>query len=142
MADPPPALLVPDCSWIDPPFDRAEGEIETWGVEEKLGFQAKRLFWLHGIPPGQWRARHAHRESILATFVVTGRCRFSLDDGRRQQTVALDQDGPGLLIGPWIWHELFDFAPDSTILVVASTLYDESEYMRNYEAFLAEVRAR
>jgi len=62
-----------------------------------------------------------------------------LDDGATTQTVGLEGSAPGLIIGNWVWHELIDFAPGTVVLVLASTSYFESEYLRNYDAFLGEV---
>ena len=136
------APLIPGCRWVEAPPEGGVRPIEPWNIAEKLGFEALRLFWLTHIAPGQWRGRHAHRESILATFCVSGRCQITLDDARQKQVVTLDANGPGLVVGPWIWHELYDFSPDAVVLVVASTRYDEAEYMRNYAAFLEEAAVR
>lgn len=134
--------LMKGCRWVDPPV-AADGEgLEGWTVREKLGFDAPRLFWLTGIADGQWRGRHAHRDSILATFALNGRCLITLDDGLHKQVVALEEKGPGLVIGPWIWHDLYDFSPAAAILVVASTTYSEADYIRDYENFLRESGAR
>lgn len=54
----------------------------------------------------------------------------------------LRHGGPGLVIGPWIWHDLFDFLPETVVLVGASTLYNEAEYIREYDAFLREAQKR
>lgn len=134
--------LMPGCRWVEPPVDTQGNGIETWAIAEKLGFEAPRLFWLTSIAKGQWRGRHAHRESILATFAVNGRCRITLDDSEHKQIVELRERGPGLIVGPWIWHDLFDFSENAVVLVVASTPYLEAEYIRDYETFLKEAAAR
>ena len=67
---------------------------------------------------------------------------MTLDNGEQKETVALNQDGPGLIVGPWIWHDLFDFSEPAVILVAASTLYDEQEYLRDYDTFVQEARTR
>ena len=62
-----------------------------------------------------------------------------LDDGSATQTVGLEGSARGLIIGNHIWHELTDFAPGTVVLVLASTSYFEGEYLRDYDAFLADV---
>lgn len=136
------APLLSGCRWVSPPVNSEGDGIETWAVAERLGFAAPRVFWLTGIAKGQWRGRHAHRDSILATFAVNGRCRMTLDDGVRKQGVELKARGPGLIIGPWIWHDLFDFEGDAVILVVASTPYLEADYIRDYDTFVREAADR
>lgn len=130
------------CRWVAPPVDAFGNGIETWAIAQELGFEAPRLFWLSNIAQGQWRGRHAHRESVLATFAVNGRCRMTLDDGQDKQIVELTENGPGLVVGAWIWHELYEFSPDAAILVIASTTYSEADYIRDYDVFLAEAAAR
>jgi hypothetical protein len=56
--------------------------------------------------------------------------------------VALDDPGKGLFVGTWVWHELTDFTPQAAVLVIASTLYDEAEYLRDYEVFKREAGLR
>jgi len=134
-----PSLKTRHCRWLSVPGKSDErGNINFLEFDQKLGFVPRRLFWLHGIAPGQWRGRHGHRESHLVTLVMNGSCKVHLDDGSVRETVALDDPGRALHIPPMVWHELTDFAPQTTILVVASTLYDEGEYLRDYEAFRRE----
>ena len=123
------------CRWVE-----SSGDIsETQSIVERLGFEVPRFFWITSVAAGQSRGRHAHRESILATFVIAGGCRMTLDDGRHKQVVELKENGPGLIIQPWIWHELSNFSPDAVVLVAASTHYNEAEYIRDYDTFLREV---
>jgi hypothetical protein len=140
MSTPENVPLMQGCRWVGPPVDSGGNGIDTWSIATELGFDAARVFWLTNIASGQWRGRHAHRYSILATFAVNGNCRLTLDDARQKQIVELKERGPGLVIDPWIWHDLYDFSSDAVILVIASTRYDESDYIRNYETFIKEAR--
>ena len=67
--------------------------------------------------------------------------RIHLDDGMAKQTVALDDPARALHVGTWVWNELTDFTPGASVMVIASTLYDEAEYLRDYEVFKREVGA-
>lgn len=136
-------LQTRGCRWLSiPGVADQRGNINFLAFDEKLGFMPRRLFWLHNIAPGQWRGRHGHRESHLVTLVMNGSCKLHLDDGRVKETVELKDAGWALHIGPMVWHELTDFTPNTTILVIASTLYDEAEYLRDYEVFKREAGAR
>jgi hypothetical protein len=64
-----------------------------------------------------------------------------LDDGAVKETVTLDDPTRALYLGTWVWHELTDFAPGTSVVVIASTLYNEAEYLRDYEVFKREVGA-
>jgi dTDP-4-dehydrorhamnose 3,5-epimerase-like enzyme len=131
-----PTLKTRGCRWISVPGAAdARGQVNFLSFDDKLGFVPKRLFWLHHIAPGQWRGRHGHRESHLVTLLLNGSCKVHLDDGKVKETVVLDDPSQAVHIGPLVWHELTDFTPQAVILVIASTLYDEAEYLRDYETF-------
>lgn len=136
-------LKTRNCRWID-----VRGAVDERGrlnfieAGKDLPFQPKRLFWLHHIAPGQWRGRHGHRQSELVLVALHGRCDVHLDDGRTTETVSLDDPARALFVGTWVWHELTDFAHDAAIIVIASTCYEEAEYLRDYEAFKREVASR
>ena len=131
------------CRWIAVPgaVDQ-RGSINFLEFGKALDFAPKRLFWLHHIAAGQWRGRHAHRETQLLLIAMHGGCRVHLDDGVVQETVTLEDPTKALYLPPWIWHELTDFGPGTAILVAASTLFDEAEYLRDHETFKCELPQR
>jgi hypothetical protein len=77
-------------------------------------------------------------EQIL--ICVHGSCKILLDDGMEKVVVPLDKPNEGLYIANNMWREMFDFSPDAVLMVLASQPYDEADYIRNYEEFLAFVR--
>src|SRR5215831_9270104 len=121
-----------NCPWIVAPGAvDPRGCINFIELGKGLPFAPQRLFWLHGVAPGQWRGRHAHRRTELVLLALSGACRLHLDDGRSTDEVMLNDPTLALHIGTWLWHELTDFAQDCVILAIASTLYDEAEYLRD-----------
>jgi dTDP-4-dehydrorhamnose 3,5-epimerase-like enzyme len=140
MTELPPSLKSRNCRWIRVPGaadQRGRVNFLEWGKE--LDFQPRRLFWLHHVAPDQWRGRHGHRESKLVLIAVIGRCHIHLDDGKVIESVILDDPARALYIAPWVWHELTDFTAGTVILVVASSFYDEADYLRDYDVFKREV---
>lgn len=132
-----------NCRWIDiPGASDARGSVNFIEVGKSLPFAPRRLFWLHHIAPGQWRGRHGHRETELVLIALHGACRVHLDDGMTTEQLMLEDPARGLYVGTWVWHELTDFAPQSAVLALASTLFDEAEYLRDYEVFKQEVASR
>ena len=71
---------------------------------------------------------------------LSGTCKVLLDDGRAQETVTLSRNTQGLLLDPMVWHEMFEFSKGCVLLVLADDWYDESDYIRNYDAFKAASR--
>ncbi len=138
-----PVLEARNCRWIAVPGAAdARGRVNFLELGKGLDFQPLRLFWLHGVAPGQWRGRHGHRHSQLVLIAANGSCRAHLDDGTVKQTVTLDDPARALYVGTWVWHELTDFAPQTAIVIIASSLYDEAEYLRDYEVFKREALER
>ncbi len=137
------ALNVRNCRWIAVPGAAdPRGHVNFLELGKGLDFAPRRLFWLHHVAPGQWRGRHGHRETRLVLIAAAGRCRVHLDDGAAQQVVALDDPSRALYVGPWIWHELTNFAPGTAIVVIASGPYEEADYLRDYATFCREVAGR
>lgn len=89
---------------------------------------------------GVVRGKHAHKELHQVLFCVAGACTIHLDDGKEKIDVRLDKPSRGLLIGPGMWREMYDFTPGAVLMVLASEYYDESDYIRDYDAFLQSVR--
>ena len=118
------------------------GSINFLQLGKGLDFPVHRAFWLHHIAPGQWRGRHGHRENQLVFLALSGGCRVHLDDGKVREIVSIGDPAKALYMAPWVWHELTDFAANTVILVLASGLYDEAEYLRDYDEFKRLVTAR
>ena len=66
---------------------------------------------------------------------VHGSCKILLDNGMEKEDVLLDNPNKGLFIDSAVWREMFDFSEDAVLMVLASELYDESDYIRNYDDF-------
>lgn len=102
----------------------------------KVGFEVKRIYYIFGTERGVVRGLHAHRDLRQIAIALRGSCTFLLDDGRRRDTVVLDDPTRGLVIESMIWREMSDFSPDCILLVLASANYDEADYIRSYAEFL------
>ena len=118
------------------------GTVNFLEVGRELAFPIRRVFYIHGVLAGQARGHHGHRTLELFLLALAGRCNVIIDDARQRRVVALDRPDLGLYVGPWVWHELVDFAADTVILALASAPYDEADYMRDYESFRREAALR
>jgi hypothetical protein len=113
------------------------GNITPIEGREHLPFDIARVYYLYDIPGGETRGGHAHKR--LEQFMVAAMGSFDviLDDGERRQTVHLDRAYFGIYIPRLVWRELVNFSSGAICLVFASLPYDEGEYIRDYEEFLA-----
>ncbi len=82
------------------------------------------------------RGFHAHKQLHQLCVCVAGSVRLILFDGRREESVVLDSNSQGLLIGPGLWREMHDFSPGSVLMVFADAEYDEADYIRSKDAFI------
>lgn len=105
-----------------------------------IPFQIKRVYYMYGTREEVIRGRHAHKCLQQVLICVHGSCKVRLDDGKEQKTVSLNKQYEGLYISHDIWREMFDFSPDTVLLVLASEPYNESDYIRDYSEFLKYVK--
>ncbi|MDW4561933.1 MULTISPECIES: sugar 3,4-ketoisomerase [Aeromonas] len=101
-----------------------------------IPFPIRRVYYVFNTLEGVRRGFHAHKELKQVAIAVRGSCRFVLDDGSERVEVLLDNPAQGLLIESFMWREMYDFSEDCVLMVLADQLYDESDYIRNYEDFL------
>ena len=107
-------------------------------LENKISipFDIKRIYYIYGTKHGVSRGFHAHKKLKQVAIVVSGSCRFRLDNGKEQADITLNNPAQGLLIESFMWREMHDFSDDCVLMVVADQLYDESDYIREYDEFL------
>ena len=107
-------------------------------LEEKknIPFDIKRVYYLFDTEDKVIRGYHAHKELKQLAIVVKGSCRFRLDDGKEKIEILLDNPAQGLYVESCIWREMFDFSDDCVLMVLADSIYDESDYIRDYQDFL------
>ncbi|MDR1992023.1 MAG: FdtA/QdtA family cupin domain-containing protein [Nitrososphaerota archaeon] len=106
-------------------------------IEENLQipFQIKRVYYLYDVPSGASRGGHAHKELHQVIIALSGSFDVLLDDGTNKRTFFLNRPHYGLYIPPGIWRELENFSSNSVALSLVSQIYDESDYLRDYDAF-------
>lgn len=105
---------------------------------KNIPFKIKRIYYIFDTQ-NKPRGFHAHKELKQIMFCLTGQCNVILDNGNLKEQVTLNKANQGLVIDPMIWHEMHDFSDDCVLLVLASGHYDESDYIRDYDAFLIRV---
>ena len=105
-----------------------------------LPFQPKRFFATYGVPVGSVRGEHAHKRNEQIIVSLKGSVVVTVDDGSAKEEYLLDSPEKGLYIAPLIWGIQSGHSEDCVMLVLASDVYQESGYLRNYAEFLACVK--
>lgn len=104
-----------------------------------IAFDVKRIYYIFDCKSSESRGFHAHRNLRQFAICLKGSCDFIMDNGKKRDEVHLDDPSKGITIEPWIWHEMHNLSDDCLLIVLASELYDESDYIRDYKTFIDEV---
>ncbi len=117
------------------------GQLVALEEAKDIPFKIKRVYYMYDTGEGVRRGFHAHKclEQIL--ICIHGSCKILLDNGTEKETVVLDKPYEGLYVSNDMWREMFDFSSDAVLMVLASELYDEADYIRNYDDFLEYVKS-
>lgn len=105
-------------------------------------FDIKRLFYIYGSDQNVVRGKHANRESEFVLVNVSGTSKVMVTDGKDKRIVELTKPRQGVYLPKMVWKEMYDFSPDSVLLVLASTHYDTNEYVRDYDEFLKLLKGK
>ena len=113
-------------------------------VAEQMGnvpFEVKRVYWTYDVPGGESRGGHAHKQCVEFIIAVSGSFTVTLDDGKgHHEDHHLNHPWQVLLVSTGIWRTLEDFSSGAVCLVLASELFDEADYIYEYDEFLEYVR--
>ena len=101
-----------------------------------IPFEIKRVYYLYDVPSGAERGGHSHKEQQEFLVALSGSVDVILNDGKEVKTITLNKPFEGLLITNGIWRELKNFSSGAVCLVIASDVFDEDDYIREFEEFL------
>jgi WxcM-like protein len=105
-------------------------------------FEIKRVYYLYDVPGGESRAGHAHKTLEQVLIAMSGSFDVILDDGMTRRKFHLNRSYVGLYIPNMLWREIDNFSSGAVCMAIASTLFDEADYFRRYDDFVAAVRAK
>lgn len=106
-----------------------------------IPFEIKRVFYIYGSEQDVIRGRHANRKTEFVLINVAGTSKVKVKDGEGNEAIfCLNRPHTGIYLPTMVWKDMYDFSPDSVLLVLASEYYDASEYIRNYDDFVKEIK--
>jgi dTDP-4-dehydrorhamnose 3,5-epimerase-like enzyme len=123
-----------------PVFNDDRGKLISLEENNNIPFEIKRVYYMYDINNKLIRGKHAHKDLEQVAVCVNGSCEILLDNGTSKERLELNSPETGLLIGSMIWREIFNFSNDCVLIVLASQLYDESDYIRSYDEFIQIVK--
>lgn len=127
---------VYDCNIIFlPKITERSGNISVVNNLNEIPFETQRIFYLYDIPGGESRGGHSHINCHQFLVAISGSFEVLLNDGKIQRQVLLNRPNIGLHIPPGVWASEVNFSSGSVCLVLASELYDENDYIRDFETY-------
>ena len=134
-------MSVDKCKIIElPKINDARGNLSFVEGHNHIPFAIQRVYYLYDVPGGAERGGHGHKELQQLIIAMSGSFDVVLDDGHEKKRFHLNRSYNGLYVCPMIWRELDNFSSGAVCLVLASNLYDESDYYRDYPKFLTALK--
>lgn len=136
-------MSLQDCHQVElPKITDHRGNLTFIEGNQHIPFDIRRVYYLYDVPGGAERGGHAHKELSQLIVAMSGSFDVILNDGKESKRFHLNRSYNGLYVCPMIWRELDNFSSGSVCMVLASNLYDESDYYRDYEVFHQVVSGR
>ncbi len=118
------------------PHGDNRGQLVALEEYKDIPFRIKRVYYMYDTMPDVVRGHHAHKKLKQILICIHGSCKIRLDNGKEKKIVPLEKPYEGLFVDNKMWREMYDFSPDAVLMVLASELYDETDYIRDYDEFL------
>ncbi len=115
------------------------GSLVALEAFNEIPFDVKRVFYIIDLEDADRRVCHADHKTQLFLVCLQGGCEVLLDNGSEKTTVSLKGPNEGIVIDPYVWHEMHSFESNCLLLVMANTLFDEEDYIFDYQLFLEAV---
>lgn len=109
-------------------------------IEEfkNIPFKIERTYWIYDVPGGEVRGGHAYKENQEFIVALSGSFDIIIDNGKEKKNFHLNRSYYGLYVPKGLWRQMSNFSTNSLALILASTPYSESDYIRDYEQFKAD----
>lgn len=122
--------------YVFQPHGDERGQLVALEEFKDIPFEIKRVYYMYDTLPNVTRGYHAHKNLKQILICIHGSCKIRLDNGKEKKVVPLEKPYEGVYVDNNMWREMYDFSEDAVLLVLASELYDENDYIRDYDEFL------
>ena len=126
--------------YVFQPHGDDRGQLVSLEEFKDIPFRIKRVYYLYDTAAGMVRGKHAHKCLQQILVCIHGSCKVLLDNGQEKTVVPLEKPYEGVYVSNNMWREMYDFSSDAVLMVLASELYSESDYIRDYDEFLDFVK--
>ncbi len=119
-----------------PKFEDPRGNLSFIEEGNHISFNIERAYWIYDVPGGQIRGGHAFKKQLEFIIALSGSFDVVVDDGLTKKSFSLNRSYYGLYIPAGLWRQMENFSTNSLALVLSSTKYSDSDYIREYAEFL------
>jgi dTDP-4-dehydrorhamnose 3,5-epimerase-like enzyme len=133
-------MSVENCKIIElPKITDPRGNLTFIEGNRHVPFEIKRVFYLYDVPTAADRGAHSHKKLHQFLVCLSGSFDVAIDDGKQKDIIHLNRPWQGLHIPPMVWASEINFDAGTVCMVLTSDIYDESDYIRDYNRFIAAV---
>lgn len=133
-------MSIEHCKIIDlPKISDPRGNLTFIEGNHHIPFDIRRVYYLYDVPGGAERGGHAHKKLSQLIIAMSGSFDVILDGGGEKKRFHLNRSYQGLYVCPMMWRELDNFSSGSVCMVLASNIYEESDYYRDYNEYLTAI---
>jgi uncharacterized RmlC-like cupin family protein len=118
-----------------PKIKDKRGNLSFIEGENHIPFEIKRVYWIYDVPGGEHRGGHAFREQSEFIVALSGSFDIEIDNGKDIETYRMNRSYYGLFVPKGLWRQMKNFSTNSLALVIASTAFNPSDYIRDYKEF-------
>lgn len=118
-----------------PKIEDTRGNLTFIEELSHIPFEIKRVFWIYDVPGGQVRGGHAYKEQKEFIVSLSGSLDIEVSNEDKTEVFHLNRSYYGLYIPNLYWRQMKNFSTNSVILVLSSSKYNESDYLRDFEEF-------
>ena len=119
-----------------PKFEDPRGNLSFVEENNHIPFKIERTYWIYDVPGGQIRGGHAFKEQNEFIIALSGSFDVIIDDGKTKKTFSLNRSYYGLYVPKGYWRQMDNFSTNSLALILASTAFDDDDYIRDYKDFI------
>lgn len=116
------------------------GNLISLEQNNNIPFEIKRMYYIYGTGSDITRGHHAHKKLKQVLVAISGSCDIKIDNGKEEHSVNLSSPEKGLLIDSVVWREMSNFSSDCVLVVLADSLYEEGDYLRDYDGFIKYIK--
>lgn len=115
------------------------GNLSFFENGNQIPFDIQRVYWIYDVPGGEYRGGHAYKDLQEVIVALSGSFDVVLNDGKEERKYSLNRSYTGLYIPKMIWRHLENFSTNSLALIVTDKMFEEQQYIRNFEAFKKQI---